>query len=262
MLIPLGIVNIKLLLGSICMVIWFVVMENMPARYFIVGNNYLVHYRISLLNNERCQFTIGKRVFDFDKSINAVHLQMGSTNCFAQEVARDAKILAELLHVERSGLLKTLERFKSEFETSNEPFGAIKGHKVEVTLTVENPYPLSLRKVPYPASLRNREAIEEHVHLFTCMGILRKVGANEGVDITTPVIIAWNNGKLRLVGDFRALNTYTTPDRYPMPKIMESLTKLQGARFLTCMDVLKDFQQNVVSEKSCKFLRIISHGGA
>ncbi|KNZ62780.1 uncharacterized protein VP01_1224g7 [Puccinia sorghi] len=58
-LIPLGIVNIKLLLGSICMVIWFVVMENMPARYFIVGNDYLVHYRISLLNNERCQFTIG-----------------------------------------------------------------------------------------------------------------------------------------------------------------------------------------------------------
>jgi hypothetical protein len=34
------------------------------------------------------------------------------------------------------------------------------------------------------------------------LGVLRKVGANKGVDITTPVIIAWHNNKSRLVGDF------------------------------------------------------------
>ena len=176
-------------------------------------------------------------------------------------MARDAKISAELSDAQRSGLILVLTRFKSAFATADEPFGAIKGHEVEVTLTVEKPYPLALRKAPYPASPRSREAIEEHVRLLTQMGILRKVGANESVDITTPVIIAWNNGKSRLVGDFRALNTYTTPDRYPMPKITESLTKLHGARFITCMDVLKGFHQNVVSENSRRFLRIISHMG-
>jgi hypothetical protein len=46
-----------------------------------------------------------------------------------------------------------------------------------------------------------------------------------------------------------------------MPKINEPLTKLHGARFIMCMDVLKGFHQNVVKKESCKFLRIISHLG-
>ena len=51
------------------------------------------------------------------------------------------------------------------------------------------------------------------------MNVLRKVGTNESVDITTPVCIVWKHDKARMFGDFRALNTYTEPNRYPMPKI-------------------------------------------
>ncbi|KAI7961047.1 hypothetical protein MJO28_001536 [Puccinia striiformis f. sp. tritici] len=46
-----------------------------------------------------------------------------------------------------------------------------------------------------------------------------------------------------------------------MPKITESLTKLHGAKYITCMDVLKGFHQNIVHKDSRKFLRIISHMG-
>jgi hypothetical protein len=74
-----------------------------------------------------------------------------------------------------------------------------------------------LRKAPYPASPRSREALEEHIEALLKLKVIRKVGANENVDITTPVIIAWHNNKSRLVGEFRALNSYTNPDRYPMP---------------------------------------------
>ncbi|KNZ55071.1 uncharacterized protein VP01_2774g1 [Puccinia sorghi] len=49
--------NIKLQLREIHMVIHFVVMENVSSRYFIIGNDYLVHYKISFLNNEQRQFT-------------------------------------------------------------------------------------------------------------------------------------------------------------------------------------------------------------
>ena len=45
------------------------------------------------------------------------------------------------------------------------------------------------------------------------MNVLRKVGINESVDITTPVVIVWQKDKARMVGDFRALNLYTVPDR-------------------------------------------------
>ncbi|MBW0553873.1 hypothetical protein O181_093588 [Austropuccinia psidii MF-1] len=64
-----------------------------------------------------------------------------------------------------------------------------------------------------------------------------------------------------MVGDFRALNTYTIPDRYPIPRIHETLTQLSKARFITSMDALKGFHQNVLTPHARKLLRIIAHCG-
>ncbi|MBW0593611.1 hypothetical protein O181_133326 [Austropuccinia psidii MF-1] len=80
-------------------------------------------------------------------------------------------------------------------------------------LNVERPYPPLLRRPAYPASPRAREALESHINELMKLGVLRKVGHNEEVEVTTPVIITWHNDKSRMVGDFRALNRYTIPDR-------------------------------------------------
>ncbi|MBW0574882.1 hypothetical protein O181_114597 [Austropuccinia psidii MF-1] len=93
------------------------------------------------------------------------------------------------------------------------------------------------------------------------LGFHRKVGHNKEVEVTTPVIITWINDKSRVVGDLRALNTYTIPDRSSIPRIHETLTQLSKARFITSMDSLKGFHQNVLTPHSRKLLRIISHCG-
>ncbi|MBW0501377.1 hypothetical protein O181_041092 [Austropuccinia psidii MF-1] len=86
-------------------------------------------------------------------------------------------------------------------------------------LNMERPYhPLS-RGPAYPASPRAREALESNINELIRLGVLRKFGHNKEVEVTTPVIITWHNEKSRMVGDFRALNTYTIPDRYLIPKI-------------------------------------------
>ncbi|MBW0587375.1 hypothetical protein O181_127090, partial [Austropuccinia psidii MF-1] len=128
-------------------------------------------------------------------------------------------------------------------------------------LNVERPYLPLLRRPAYPASPRAREALENHINELMKLGVLRKVGHNEEVEVTTPVIITWNNDNSRMVGDFRALNTYTIPDRYPIPRIHETLTQLSKARFITSMDALKGFHQNILTPHSRKLLRIIAHCG-
>ncbi|MBW0529703.1 hypothetical protein O181_069418 [Austropuccinia psidii MF-1] len=150
---------------------------------------------------------------------------------------------------------------KNAFETDKEPLGAIIGHEVEIILNVENPYPPPLRRPAYPASLRAREASEVHIKELMDLGALSKVGHNEQVEFTTPVIITWHNGKSRMVGDFSALTTYTIPDRYPIPRIHETLTQLSQATRITAMDALKGFHQNVLTDNSKKLLRIIVHCG-
>ncbi|MBW0558762.1 hypothetical protein O181_098477 [Austropuccinia psidii MF-1] len=64
-----------------------------------------------------------------------------------------------------------------------------------------------------------------------------------------------------MMGDLRALNTYTVPDRYSIPRIQESLTQLSKAKSIASMDALKGFHQNVLTPKAKKLLRIITHCG-
>ncbi|MBW0516124.1 hypothetical protein O181_055839 [Austropuccinia psidii MF-1] len=93
------------------------------------------------------------------------------------------------------------------------------------------------------------------------LGILRKLGHNEQVEVTTAAIIAWNNVKSRMVGDFIALNSYTIPDRYPIPRVNVILLQLAQARLIKAMDSLKGFNTNVLTDNSRKPLRIIVHYG-
>ncbi|MBW0464953.1 hypothetical protein O181_004668 [Austropuccinia psidii MF-1] len=128
-------------------------------------------------------------------------------------------------------------------------------------MNIERHYPPLLRIPAYPASSKSREALEHHIKEPLDLGAIEKVGQNEEVEIPTPVIVAWNNGKSRMVGNFRALNTYTVPDRYQITKIKMALTQISQAVYVSTMDSLKGFHQNVVTPRARKYLRIIVHCG-
>ncbi|MBW0540592.1 hypothetical protein O181_080307 [Austropuccinia psidii MF-1] len=158
-------------------------------------------------------------------------------------------------------LIDFLFKYKNAFSTDKEPPCDVIGHEVDIILNVEKPYPPLSRRPAYPASPRAREALEVHIKELMDLGVLRKVGHNGQVEVTTPFIIAWHNVKSRMVGDFRSLNTYTIPDRNPISRIHETLTQLSQVKLITTMDSLKGFHQNFLKENSKKLLRIIVHCG-
>ncbi|MBW0544071.1 hypothetical protein O181_083786 [Austropuccinia psidii MF-1] len=168
---------------------------------------------------------------------------------------------------------KPSELFKPNTPNSNEqikchkcgaekgPLGAIIGDELDVILDLEIPYPPLLRRPAYPARPSAGEALEVHIKKLMDLGVLRKVQHNEQVEVTTPVIITWHDGKSRMVGGFRALHTYNIPDRYPILRIHETLTQLSQDNFITAMDALKGFHKNVLTDNAKKLLRIIFHYG-
>ncbi|MBW0489188.1 hypothetical protein O181_028903 [Austropuccinia psidii MF-1] len=91
-------------------------------------------------------------------------------------------------------------------------------------LNVKTPYPPILGRQDYPDSLRARGALENHINELIKLGVIREFGITEEVEVTTPVITTWNNEKSRMVVYFRELNTYTIPDRYPIPRTHHTLT--------------------------------------
>ncbi|MBW0554555.1 hypothetical protein O181_094270 [Austropuccinia psidii MF-1] len=96
---------------------------------------------------------------------------------------------------------------KKNLNKTKEPLGAKIGHEVDIILNIERTYPPLLRRAAYPASPKSREALGIHIKELLDIGFIRKVGHNEEVEMTTPVIVAWHNGKSRMVGGFRAMNT-------------------------------------------------------
>ncbi|MBW0538994.1 hypothetical protein O181_078709 [Austropuccinia psidii MF-1] len=130
-----------------------------------------------------------------------------------------------------------------------------------VNLELEKPYTPLLKRPAYPESPKSREALEIHIKELLDLGVTRKVGHNEELEITIPVIVAWHNGKARLVGNFRALSIYTFPDRYPIPKIQIALTQIYHEVYISTRDSLKGFHQNVVTPRERKYLRIIFNCG-
>ncbi|MBW0516351.1 hypothetical protein O181_056066 [Austropuccinia psidii MF-1] len=180
---------------------------------------------------------------------------------FKSEQLNEAEISLHLSDKQEKELSSLLYDYKEVFASDKEPLGAIIGHEVDIILNIERPSPPLLRRPAYPASPKVREALEIHITELVDLGVIRKVGHNEEVEITTPVIVAWHNGKSRTVGDFGALNTYTVPDRYLIAKIQIALTQRSQELYISTMDALKGFNQNVVIPRARKYLIIIVHCG-
>ncbi|MBW0517092.1 hypothetical protein O181_056807 [Austropuccinia psidii MF-1] len=154
-----------------------------------------------------------------------------------------------------------LRKIRPAFAIGEEPLGKIRGHDIEFYLDVEGPYSPMLRKPPYPESLEAGKEIEKHINELLEMDVIRVIGLNEIVEITTPVLISWNDGKYRLCGNFRALKNYTTADRYPIPRIPHDLDNLERAKYISRIDFFNDFHQNGVKTNSMKLFRMTCHMG-
>ncbi|MBW0512100.1 hypothetical protein O181_051815 [Austropuccinia psidii MF-1] len=222
-------------------------LHNNKDRYFTIGDN--KHQKFAFLPFTR-QITVSK--------VAEVNLELER---FRPEQLNEAEISLHLTDNQENELSSLLYDHRGAFELYKEPLGAIIGHEVDIILNIERPYPPLLRRSAYPASPKSREALEINIKELLDLGAIQNAGHNEEVEITTPVIVAWNNGKSKMIGDFRVLKTYNVPDRYPIPKIQIALTQISQAVYISTMDSLKGFHQNVVTPRARKYLRIIVQYG-
>ncbi|MBW0585708.1 hypothetical protein O181_125423 [Austropuccinia psidii MF-1] len=166
-------------------------------------------YGIDLHSNKDRYFTIGdnkcqKSAFlPFKRQITVSKVEPVSLELqiFKSEQLNEAKISLHLTDSQENELSALLYGHREAFAEDKEPLGAIIGHKVDIILDIERPYLPLLRRPAYPASPKLREALEIHIKELLDLGVIRKVGQNEEVEITTLVIVAWHNGKSRRVGD-------------------------------------------------------------
>ncbi|MBW0463500.1 hypothetical protein O181_003215 [Austropuccinia psidii MF-1] len=89
----------------------------------------------------------------------------------------------------RNELNNLLFKYRNTFFSDDKPLGSISRHEVDLKLNIEIPFSPVLRKTAYPASLRDREALEKSTKELVELRFLRKVGYNGTVEVANPFII-------------------------------------------------------------------------
>ncbi|MBW0590923.1 hypothetical protein O181_130638 [Austropuccinia psidii MF-1] len=220
-----------------------VVLNDAHIQGFLLGTDYQRMYGIDIYNSKKRHITIGTNK---EKKFSLNIYQISSQDPLEELLKefREGQFSTTLTSKQKLSLLKILRKKRPAFAIGEEPLGKIKVHDIYLYLDVERPYPPILRTPPYPESLETRKEIEKDINELLDMDVIRKIGHNGIVEIATPVLITWHDGKSRLCGYFRALNKYTKADRYPIPRIPHALDKMAKAKYITKMDFMKGFHQN------------------
>ncbi|MBW0532608.1 hypothetical protein O181_072323 [Austropuccinia psidii MF-1] len=237
--------------GNIRLNTEFLVLDDAHIQGFLLGTDYQRMYGIDIYKSKNRDISIGTNK---EKKFSLNIYQIYSKDPLEEllNAFREGQFSTTLTSKQKLSLLKMMRKNRQAFSIGEEPLGKIRGHDIELYLDVESPYPPMLRRPPYPASLGTRKEIEKHINDLLEMDFIIKIGHNEIVEITTPILITWHDGKSRLCGDFRALKNYKKADRYPIPRIPHSLDKLEKAKYITKMDCMKSFHKNGVKPNSMK----------
>ena len=74
---------------------------------------------------------------------------------------------------------------------------------------------------------------------------LIQAGLIQTSTIGAPVLfVKKKTGEFRMCVDYRALNKVTIPNKYPLPRIDDLLSRMQGAEVFSSLDPLSAYHQN------------------
>ncbi len=91
-----------------------------------------------------------------------------------------------------------------------------------------------------------RKLIRDECHRLLELGFITESLS----EVTCPVVPVIQKGKFRLCNDYRELNTFTVPIRFPIPLIENSLRKFQTLPWKIQLDMIKSFNQIILHESS------------
>lgn len=118
--------------------------------------------------------------------------------------------------------------------------------------------PVFLRARPLAYALR--EPVERALDQLLRDNVIAPVDASDWATPIVPVIKS--DGSIRICGDYKlTVNKCLEVDRFPLPRIEDLLTKIQGGKKFTKIDLSQAYAQLCLSDESKKYTVINTHRG-
>ena len=156
------------------------------------------------------------------------HQQENQTNRWDQAVEGN-----NLTQAQKQDLKKELEAFEETF--SDKP-GLT--DKTIFSIPTGDSQPISL--YPYRVPLKWRQKLDEEIDNLLKMGVIQP---STSAWTSPTVCVPKKDGTLRLCVDYRRLNSVTSDDVYPLPRVEDLIETVSRAAYISTLDLSKGYHQ-------------------
>ncbi|XP_037931955.1 uncharacterized protein K02A2.6-like [Teleopsis dalmanni] len=140
-----------------------------------------------------------------------------------------------------------IDEIKNQFaEVFNGQLGSYKSTLISLPIS-ENAKPVFCK--PRPTPFAWKKSIEENLNQLIKNDILEPINNSDWGTPLVPVLKP--NGEIRICGDYKTtINKYLHDYKYPLPRIEEIFTSLEGGELFTKLDLSNAYNQLILDEKS------------
>ena len=115
-----------------------------------------------------------------------------------------------------------------------------------------------IKQRAYPNSYYAREKIRRHVHEMELQRIIER---SQSPWSSPVLLVKKKDDTWRFCVDYRKLNAVTVKDVYPLPRIEDALSRLQGAKVFSSLDLQSGYWQVPVAEEDKEKTAFITEEG-
>ena len=123
-----------------------------------------------------------------------------------------------------------LRTFKDQFMKDEMTIGTTPLTQMSIDTGDSDP----ISQKPYPAAMKHYQWVKEEINKLLEAGVIRNSHSSWSAPI---IVVPKGDGGKRLIIDYRALNKVTRKFVWPMPKVEDIFSQLNGAKYFSTLDL-------------------------
>ena len=123
-----------------------------------------------------------------------------------------------------------LQEYESQFAKDEISFG----NTPLTSMTIDTGTSEPVSQKPYPIAMKHYQWVKDEIEKLLATQVIHASCSSWSAPI---IVVPKGNGGKWLITDYRALNKVTGKFTWPMPKVEDIFTKLNGATYFTTLDL-------------------------
>ncbi|MGL5707608.1 MAG: reverse transcriptase domain-containing protein [Aeromonas sp.] len=211
----------------------------------ILGGNFMQKNSV-VINYKNMKITINEHIHSIEPEMDE---KWTSTP--------DAKISEHVMMIDNTQskcLIDNITNRVLKYKQNNPVLGTIPNETMQIILTSNE----TVTSKPYPIPFKIQNEVNVEIKRLLKEGIIKPSKSN----YSSPAFpVLKRNGNIRLVVDYRKLNSITKKETYPFPNVWDEVRSIPKSNYFSQIDMCNGYHQLLLSKESRKFTAFVVPGG-